>query len=519
MLAGYVDNLRARRRQDGGAVFLVDAGDLFQGTLESNLGEGGVVVAAYNAVGYTAATIGNHEFDFGPEGDAATASPGQDPRGALKARAREANFPFLTANVIDDATGAPLRAPQIQPSLVVEEQGVRVAFIGVTTEETPRTTLAANFRGLRMKPVVETIREEAQRSRAAGASVIVVLAHAGGKCRHCDDPNDLTTCAPDEEIFAVARALPPGLVDVIVAGHTHSMVAHRVNGVAIIESWALGSAFGRVDVDVRPGASAPESIRIHPPQSLCQEPATPLSLCEPVPYEGRPVTIRQAVLRTISPAMARADEQRGVSLGVELAAPIPRAYAEESPLGNLFADLMREAHPDADVAITNSGGLRAHLPAGPLTYGALFEAMPFDNRFARVRLRGRQLARLLANNLSHDKGLLLISGLRAVAACEAGVLQVALHREDGRSVNDDETLSVITSDFLADGGDGAFSQLSLEPGAVTISDDFIRDAMVERLLARGGIVRPSDPALYDAQRLRVAYPGARPLRCPTSTSY
>src|SRR6187549_2606904 len=85
ILAGYVANLRAARAADGGEVLVIDAGDMFQGTLGSNLGEGAAVVAAYNRIGYDAAAIGNHEFDFGPAGPAATASePGDDPRGALR---------------------------------------------------------------------------------------------------------------------------------------------------------------------------------------------------------------------------------------------------------------------------------------------------------------------------------------------------------------------------------------------------------------------------------------------------
>src|SRR5262245_13254684 len=74
LLAGHVANLRAARAADGGGgVLLVDAGDLFQGTLESNLAEGADVVRAYNLMGYAASAVGNHEFDYGPEGPAATA--------------------------------------------------------------------------------------------------------------------------------------------------------------------------------------------------------------------------------------------------------------------------------------------------------------------------------------------------------------------------------------------------------------------------------------------------------------
>src|SRR5688500_17522499 len=94
ILAGYMANLRAARAADGGEVLMVDGGDMFQGTLASNLTEGAPVVAAYNLIGYDAAAIGNHEFDFGPAGPAVTAKPGEDPRGALRARALEAKFPL-----------------------------------------------------------------------------------------------------------------------------------------------------------------------------------------------------------------------------------------------------------------------------------------------------------------------------------------------------------------------------------------------------------------------------------------
>ena len=85
-LSGYVENLRAVRRADGGAVLLLDAGDMWQGTLESNLGEGAAVVRAYNALGYDAVTIGNHEFDFGPVGrNTVPREPGDNPTGNIEA--------------------------------------------------------------------------------------------------------------------------------------------------------------------------------------------------------------------------------------------------------------------------------------------------------------------------------------------------------------------------------------------------------------------------------------------------
>lgn len=109
IVSGYVNAVRKARENDGGAVLLIDAGDMWQGTLESNLTEGESIVAAYNAMGYTAAAVGNHEFDFGPAGPAPIPnSDTDDPRGALKQRASEASFPFLAANLIDQSTGEPV---------------------------------------------------------------------------------------------------------------------------------------------------------------------------------------------------------------------------------------------------------------------------------------------------------------------------------------------------------------------------------------------------------------------------
>ena len=148
-LGGYLANLRRARAQDGGGVVLVDAGDMFQGTLESNLGEGAAVVRAYNLLGYAAAAVGNHEFDYGPVGPAPSPrAPDDDARGALKARAAEARFPFLAANLADVASGAPPSWPNVRPTTIVQVAGVKVGVIGMTTMATPRTTMAANFAGL-----------------------------------------------------------------------------------------------------------------------------------------------------------------------------------------------------------------------------------------------------------------------------------------------------------------------------------------------------------------------------------
>lgn len=513
ILGGYLDNLRAARADDGGVV-LVDGGDMFQGTLESNAVEGASMIEVFEALGYTAATVGNHEFDFGPVGPAATPeNRGDDPQGALRQRIAEADFPILTANVVDARTGKIPAWDRLAASAVVTVAKVKVAVIGVTTMSTPRTTIADNFAGLAMVELATAIEREATRLRARGVDVIIVAAHAGGRCHKFHDPHDHGSCEAGAEIFEVARALPSGLVDVIVAGHTHAGVAHRVNGIAIIESFSNGRAFGRVDLVVRDGAIK-ESL-IFPPRFLCGADWRPSSgPCEPRAYEGKKVLPSAPVTAVVDAAMARTRAARERSLGVELADKFRRSYSEESALGNLFTDLMLAARPKVDAALTNGGGLRADLAAGPLTYGELYEAMPFDNRFAFVTLTGAQLAELMAANLGSDRGIFSLSGVSVRARCAGKKLVVDLYRAGtdikiGRS----ERLTVATSDFLAAGGDGVFARLNLPEGAIRRESggETIRDAMAAMLEKRNGKLQSAE--VFDPENPRLRYPGERPVSC------
>ncbi len=511
LLAGFVDNVRAARAADGGGVLLVDAGDMFQGTLESNLAEGADIVKAYNAMGYAAVAIGNHEFDYGPEGPAVTAqSIEDDPRGALKARAHEAKFPFLVTNILDEKSGSRIKWPNMPPTTMVEVAGVLVGILGASTEQTPYTTMPANFVGLKMSPPAKAITEAAKDLRARGAQVVVVVAHIGSSCKDVAHANDTSSCDKNEELFRVLDEVPPGLVDVFVAGHTHAGVAHRIDGAAVIESYSSGRAFGRVDL--RLTDTHISAVTIHKPQIMCpldkDGNPVPVADCQPGPYEGKPVVADAEVQTIVDAALERAGERRGEKLGVTLTATLTKAYGSESAEGDLFTDLMLAARPEADVALTNGGGLRADIPAGALTYGGLFAAMPFDNRFAVVTVKGKHLRRLVSSNLQRGGGILSWSGLTAKARCKDGRLATDIFVK-GKPLADEQRYTLVTSDFLASGGDGLIGRLKLPDGAVKITDVIIRDAMADVLRKRRG---PLDPAQIVAKK-RLDYEGQRPVSC------
>jgi 5'-nucleotidase len=500
IFGGYVKNLRHARAADGGAVLLLDAGDTFQGGVESDLSEGAVVVDAYNALGYTALAMGNHEFDFGSaDRPGARQDPEADPQGAIKARAAQAKFPFLAANLLDDRTGKRVDWPNVHASTMTDAAGLKIGIVGVMTYGALRATLPLNIRGLRMAPLAETISAEAGRLRASGADLVILAAHAGGSCERFDDPANLSSCDPGSEIFDVARTMPAGLLDAIVAGHTHSALAHVVNGIPIVQSYSTGRWFGRIDLTVDTSTRHVVHSRPYAPREICafEDPQT--LACsdavagEVVPrarYEGRPVLEDAAVLDAMAPALARVRQLQATPLNVVLDSTLPRTGNPESPLGNMFADALRE-QGNADIALNNNslGGLRADLPNGPLTFGQLYDTFPFDNRLVRVNVSGGALEQGIANALRRGRpGAFGISGARVRASCGENGLRVELFRTSGQPIGPTESLVVVGMDSLLG---GQMFAVAFPPGTVHVPANapIVREVVEDWLRERGGHLR------------------------------
>src|SRR5712692_1756785 len=191
----WVDSLA---RQCGCTSIRLDAGDEMQGTPISNFSYGRATIEALNAFSLDAAAIGNHEFDWSVD--------------TLRARMKDAHYPFVSAN-ITDSTGT-ARPEWAEPWILVQRNGVKVAVIGLTTTSTPTTTAPRNVRGLAFGDGAVAIKRELPRARGA-ADFVVVLAHEGALC-------DSGACRG--AILDVARGLDSASVDLIVAGHTHRVV-------------------------------------------------------------------------------------------------------------------------------------------------------------------------------------------------------------------------------------------------------------------------------------------------------
>jgi 5'-nucleotidase len=307
---------------------------------------------------------------------------------------------------------------------------------------------------------------------------------------------------PKGEIGRLLTELPRGTFDVMVLGHAHTVLAHRYEDTFLLENRYRGHALGRVDLVIGPDGVDLDASRLHAPWPIEHPPADPG--CEPGEYDLTPRMLGERLVTPSAEAVALIDalEAETGSLCAELGcadAHLWRARDKESPAGDFMADAMRHTFPTADLAVANSGGVRADLPAGVVRREHLQAMMPFDNRLLLVELRGADLDALLTIGSSGGHGLLQVSGATyafdperttgedrdadgAIADWERDRLCSAA--VGGAPIDPDRAYRVVVTDFLLGGGDHLGGPLAnarvLEEGPL------LREALYDAMSARGG---------------------------------
>ena len=509
-VASIIDTARTEPTE----VLLLDSGDMWSGTLMSDRNEGALGVAAFNALAYDAAAIGNHEFDYGPVGPERTG--GDDPFEALKIRLSEARFPVLSANLVDKATGTLPAWDNLGASVMLRRGGFEIGVIGATTEETASITFPHVGNALSFAKTSTAVAREAERLRSQGADLIVVIAHLGGECEDLSDPDDLSSCDNESEIFTLARALPKGLVDIILGGHTHKNLAHRVNGVVVAHTAAHGQHLTDLLVSGVPGDLTITITRPTPTQ----------------PVRATEGPARRALDKVLSEAIASQKTQRDEVLGAKVLMAIERDMSESSPMGTFLCNLLLTLHPEREICVLNSGGIRASIPAGDMTYGQLYDVMPFGNYAAYVDLKGSALLELLKLGTAGAHGVIQAGGLTltydptreecgtvdrngdgTVGPADRDRLVTALG-PDGAPINPERTYRLVTNSFLASGGDGWRGIVSKLPeGSVKVLDHLlpIREQVGSWLREHRPILNSADQPIMSQKRVRmVESQGANP---------
>jgi len=401
-LHGAVQALRAEDPD----LILLDGGDLFQGSWPVNATKGRGSVEALNLIGLDAGAVGNHEFDYGGvEG-------GHPLRGALEKAATQAEFQWLTAN-IRQSDGARWAPEGVAPWTMIERKGKRIAVVGLSTIDTPTTTLTANVADLKFVDVVAAVNEVLPEIAAADPDATVLVAHLTGSCRPPGYFDAGEPCLPDGEIGRLLTELPAGTFDVMVLGHAHTLLAERQGDTFLLENRARGHALGMVDLVVGPDGVDADASTLHQPWALVHPKVDPG--CEAGEYDLTPRDIGGRMVTPSAEALAlvRSLEAEAGSLCTEVgcsAGPLSRTRTAESEVGDFVSDAIAWALPEADFAIQNSGGLRADLPGGTLRREDLQEVMPFDNRLLVVEMTGAQVNTLFRLGSSGAHGVLQLSG-------------------------------------------------------------------------------------------------------------
>jgi 2',3'-cyclic-nucleotide 2'-phosphodiesterase/3'-nucleotidase len=462
VLASYIKAEESKAlTQPGGEVLLVASGDMMQGSAVSNLSRGVAVISVMNELGFEACAVGNHEFDWGT--------------GVLAERKKQAKFPIISANIfLDEGTKQPA---WVLPYTVVRKGGLKIGIIGATTEDTPVVANPKMLVGLRFDNPAEVVNRVAAKLRKEGADVVIVLSHIGGA-----QERDGSVTGPVAEFASELRG-----VDAVLDGHSHTVVAGVVNSIPVMISGSNGRRLGVMKLEVlcgagqRSGAGSGSRADGRCTSRLVEQKVEPTygdSL--------EPDRATAAVVDSYARKFASEIERVVAVAAVEIS-----TGRQESALGNLIADIMREA-AGADVAFTNAGGIRAGLDAGPITAGEIFRILPFDNTIVTMYLTGEQVRKVLEEGTG-SRGVVQVSGLKFSCKQDdpAGQRVKSITLENGTPLSPSGRYLVATNDFMANGGD---RYLTFKEGDTIVNTQIlVRDATMswlDKVRQSGGQVNP-----------------------------
>lgn len=440
--AAKVKELRAANEN----TLLLDAGDVFSGTLYFNQFSGEIDMKLMNLMGYDAMVFGNHEFDLGssPEGHSALAN-----------FVKGAAFPLLGSNLdfskdslFDGLQSKTITSDfkngKIYNGIIKKMDGDKVGIFGLTTEETPSISSVAN---VQFANYIESAKNAVAEFEKQGVNKIIALTHLG-----FDDSKEFDN---DQLLASAVEG-----IDVIVGGHTHTKLTTAFeaetpfeNPTIIVQTGQYSENLGELDLTFDDnGAIVEYDGQLHAlndtenPVEADAEAAELLA-----PYTEQITAVMQQ--STGNTAVTTLDGKRGL-WGVR---------AGETNLGNVITDGMlagaKKIDPEVQFAFQNGGGIRASIDAGDITIGDVMTVMPFGNALGIVKLTGEEIYEIVEHSVKDFPkefgGFLHFSGLEVTfdGKAEAGN-RVQSIKLNGKELDKTAYYKGATNTFTAKGGDG-----------------------------------------------------------------
>ncbi len=488
-LARHLKRLRAQSRANDATPVTVAAGDLVGASpLLSAAFHDEPSIEAMNKIGLQVAAVGNHEFDEGfrelrrlQRGGCIKDGPdGENNQNSCPDhRFAGADFRYLSANVKWDDDKTHRRSTLFPSYKIIDVQGIKVGFIGMTLKDTPSIVTQSGIEGLRFTDEVRTANRLVPELKERGVKAIVVLLHQGVVPNDSTAYNDCPRATGPA--LAIAKNLRPA-IDAVVSGHTHQayncVVRDPLDRPRLLTSAA---SYGRIVTDVhlllnpktrdvvRPAAYASNKI-VTNNQDGPDADTLPDAKIQPVAALSRLIATYKDLVAPI------ANEVIGHLAETSLLSKT-QDDSGESPLGNLIADAQKAdasvippgGQPPA-IAFMNPGGIRADLienANGDITYEAAFTTQPFNNFLVSMDLTGQQILDLLEEQWSGENAdynkILQVSGIeytwdQSEPPGSKVVTGSVMVDSDGDGTVDAPldpalTYRIVCNSFLSDGGD------------------------------------------------------------------
>ncbi|MCL6349605.1 bifunctional UDP-sugar hydrolase/5'-nucleotidase UshA [Pectobacterium polaris] len=442
-----VDQIRQEVASKGGSVLLLSGGDINTGVPESDLQDAEPDFRGMNMVGYDAMALGNHEFD--------------NPLSILRQQEKWAKFPLLSANIYQKSTNQRL----FKPYALFDKQGVKIAVIGLTTDDTAKLGNPEYFTDIEFRnPSTEAKQVVEQLRKSEKPDVIIAATHMG----HYDDGNHGSNAPGDVEM---ARSLPAGYLDMIVGGHSQDPVCmaqenkkqvdyvpgtpcapDRQNGTWIVQAHEWGKYVGRADFTFRNGELKLEHYQL-----------IPINLKKKVEKDGKTervfytheITQDSDVMKMLTPFQEKGQAQLGIKIGSvkgKLEGDRNQVRFRQTNLAHLLLSAQLE-RAGADFAIMSGGGVRDSIESGDITYKDVLKVQPFANTLVYVDMKGSDVEKYLAvaANKKVDSGAYAQFLNVSLTADGQGVQNVKIK---GEPLQADKVYRMATLNFNAMGGDG-----------------------------------------------------------------
>ncbi len=426
---GRAHLIRQLRKENPDGVIVLDAGDATGPYPLAAFDSGKTVIELMNGMGYTAMTLGNHEFNYGV--------------GELVKRISEARFAVLSANTYVKGKKTPLA----QSDLKMEVRGVKVGVIGLTTPTTRYRASPELQRSIEFSDPISAAKNAVKDLKAEGCDLIIALSHLGYQ-------GDMELIAQVGEIHLVVGSeveLPTEKTISVM-----SPVDDEAGTTLVYCPW-FGTHLGRVDVHLEESTDGGYVVRGMDARKYKLDEET-----YPEEVLSASVPDLKAILDKL---VADYQEAYRGSLG--------RVVENEQISSLELVPLIIRERTNAEIVLLNRGSLKEEIFEGDIQQFQVTESVRYSNQLVVLELTGAQLKQALAHSgkqVSESRQLLLL-GLDASGTSV-----------NGRSIDPGEYYSVATSDFLASGGDGYGMLISARKKEYT--GMMIREAVVDYILAR-----------------------------------